>query len=402
LGINEIQNNINALLQNHWFTVLAIPSLGALGWFIKLFLERKLTGKPDAENIELLSKIADLKAKLDKDGTTLDELKSFRTKALSTSASIALTTAQQYTQAASQLVGDAESAEHDADWEQNLTQTDMNLLSSEKAAQADDELVAVVNSKIRELDGEDRTLFQNSQSAWQVFREMETKRESRHWEGGSIRPLMVNLRYEAITRERIAGLRSEGSTENSEELALKISKTPRNLLEHIVPGVPKGRVEDILGIPSLISGNQWYYRYKETQIQISFDDNDAANDVMAALLHDKVCSSSLANSVTDIPLGNLTLADVLAIDDQSGIEFRESMRTQEVYVCLRIGPPGAWTTFCFGALSVFSRAGLLQDIEFEWDREAQCLRTDPKDILINWMALPGSSFDVPYFDWFIK
>lgn len=402
MEIAGIQNAVNMLLQNDWVKVLALPFVGALGLFFKHLLERKLEGKPDAEHIAQLSQLADLKAKLDKDGTTLDELKSFRTKALGMSASIALTTAHQYTQAASQLVDDAESAEHDADWERNLTQTDMNLLSSEKAAQADDELAAVVNNKIRELDDEERILLQQSQSTWESFRELETKRESRHWQGGSIRPLMLNLRYEAITRERIASLSSEGQMEGPSELVVKITKTPRNLFDHVIPGVPKSRVQEILGTPSLISGNQWYYRYEETQVQISFGEDGAANDIMVALIRDQVFAIPIESFFADIPLGKLTLADVLAIDSQLRVEFRWSNRTQEVFVCSRIGPSGAWIPVCFGALSVFSRAGLLQDSQFEWDIEAECLRTDPQNILINWMALPGSSLDVPCFDWFIK
>ncbi|WP_175904534.1 lysozyme inhibitor LprI family protein [Burkholderia seminalis] len=206
MEIVEIQKSVNTLLQNDWVKILALPSLGGIYLFFKYLLERKIEGKPDAENISQLNELADLKEKLDKNGMTLEELQSFRAQALGKSASIAIVTAQQYTDAASQLVGDAEKAEHDPDWEQALTQTDMNLLSMKKATQADDELAAIINSKIRELDGDDRLLLQQSQSAWESFRETETTRESRRWEGGTIRPLMVNLRYEAITRERIAGL----------------------------------------------------------------------------------------------------------------------------------------------------------------------------------------------------
>lgn len=402
MEIVEIQKSVNTLLQNDWVKILALPSLGGIYLFFKYLLERKIEGKPDAENISQLNELADLKEKLDKNGMTLEELQSFRAQALGKSASIAIVTAQQYTDAASQLVGDAEKAEHDPDWEQALTQTDMNLLSMKKATQADDELAAIINSKIRELDGDDRLLLQQSQSAWESFRETETTRESRRWEGGTIRPLMVNLRYEAITRERIAGLSTEGKMEVNGDLVVKIHTTPKNLLQHIVPGVPKKRVQDILGTPSFVSANHSYYRYEETQVEISYNDEDIADDVIVILLHDQVYSGSSPAFFTDIPLGKLTLADILASDHQLEIEFRDSLRTQEVYVRGRSGPPGAWTYFCFGALSVFSGVGLLQETQFEWDKEAGCLRTDPKDILVNWMALPGSTLDAPYFDWFIK
>ncbi|OXJ10508.1 hypothetical protein CFB45_26670 [Burkholderia sp. HI2500] len=278
----------------------------------------------------------------------------------------------------------------------------MNILSMKKASQADDELTAIVTSKMREFDEEDRLLLQQSQSAWDAYRETETKRASRIWEGGTIRPLMVNLRYEAITRERIASLSAEGRMENTDDLVVEHVRTPRNLLQHIEPGVPKQRVYDTLGTPSFVSANFIYYRYEETQVEISFNDNDAVNHVIVALIQGQVYFGSSPGFVTDIPLGKLTLADVLEYDDQLMIEFRSSLRTQEIYVRGRIGPAGAWTYFCFGALSVFSGAGCLQDTQFEWDREANCLLTDPKDVLINWMALPGPSLEAPNFSWFIK
>lgn len=402
LGLAEIQKGVNTLLQNDWIKVLGLPLLGGSFLFFKYLIERKIEGKPDAEQIAQLSQLADLKAKLDKDGTTLEELQSFRAKALGTSASIAIVTAQQYTDAASKLVGDAESAENDPDWEKPLTQTDMNLLSMNKAAQADDELAAAVSNKLRELDDEDRLLLEQSQSAWESFRETETTRESRRWEGGTIKPLMVNLRYEAITRERIASLYAEGKMENTGELVVKFSTTPRNLFQHVFPGVPKNRVQEILGTPTFISSDFWHYRYEETQVEISFNDSGAIMDVIIALIHDQIYPGFSPAFLTDIPLGKLTLADILECDQQLTVEFRSGLRGEEIYVSGRSGPPGAWTYFCFGALSVYSGAGLLQDTQFEWDREANRLKTDPKKVLINWMAHPGSSLDAPSFEWFIK
>ncbi|MGH8532514.1 MAG: hypothetical protein ACREV1_07245, partial [Gammaproteobacteria bacterium] len=46
--------------------------------------------------------------------------------------------------------------------------------------------------------------------------------------------------------------------------------------------------------------------------------------------------------------------------------------------------------------------GNLQEVSFEWDHEGSRLITDPKDVLINWMALPASSIEAPFFSWFIK
>ena len=103
----EFQDALNALYQNDWFNFLALPALGGIIQGVRYLTQRKIEGKPDAERIEQLHKIADLKAKLDKDGTTLADLHSFRTEALGRSASAAIVTAQHFTNEASQLVNDA-------------------------------------------------------------------------------------------------------------------------------------------------------------------------------------------------------------------------------------------------------------------------------------------------------
>lgn len=120
---------------------------------------------------------------------------------------------------------------------------------------------------------------------------------------------------------------------------------------------------------------------------------------MIALCHGEIYSGY--NPVLDVPLGKLTLADILDVDPQASIGHRWSMRTEELIVHVRQGPPGAWEDYYFGALSVLSGAGSLQDVSFNWERETERLTTDPKDVLINWMGV-ASSLEGPYFSWYIK
>jgi hypothetical protein len=118
-----------------------------------------------------------------------------------------------------------------------------------------------------------------------------------------------------------------------------------------------------------------------------------------ALCHGQVYAGY--NPIVDIPLGKLKLADLLRIDPQATVEYRWSMRTEEIVVHLRTGPPGAWNDCYFGALSVSSGAGNLQSTFFEWDREGNRVVTDPQDVLINWTGLSSAS-EAPYFNWFIR
>lgn len=215
MNFAEIQNGLNALYQSDWFKYLALPVIAAVYKGITYIMKRKIERKPETEHIAHLHQLADLQAKLEKSGTTLADLQSFGAEALGRSAGIALVTAQHYTNAASQLIGDAEKANKDADWDHALTQMEMNDVAGRKAWKADEELADILSSHLPNLSEEERILLQAAQTSWGAFRDSEVKRESKKWEGGSIRPMMELLRHEALTRERIASLQAEFAEANA-------------------------------------------------------------------------------------------------------------------------------------------------------------------------------------------
>lgn len=404
---------LDTVLHSNWWPLL-LPVGYAVFRFVEYLLKRRVEGKPASEKIEQYSSLIDLKERLDKGGMTIGDLKKLRTQVLSDEADSALQVAERYAAVAQKLVSDADDIEQrsvtversefadNSDWGRELTQSDMNILSREKASEANNELTATILDLMQRLSSVNAAALQRSQGFWEAFREAEAERESHAWEGGSIRPLMVNAKYEAITRERIAALQGETMGPDGSELEPHRSKTPINIFEHVEPGVPKQRILDLLGTPTYIHGDRWYFRYDETQLEISFNEGNAVDDVVMALCQGCIYQGALPGHVIDVPFGRLTLADLLKQDSQMRVDFRSSMRTQEVFVQSRIGPPGAWTDYCYGALSVFNGAGNLQDTNFEWDHETERLVTNPKDVLINWIALSGSSLEAPSFSWFIK
>ena len=405
---------LDAVIHSNWWPLLLPVGYTAFR-FVEYLLKRRFEGKPASEKIEQYNHLADLQERLDKGGMTIGDLKKLRAQVFNDEADNALQVAERYTAVAQKLVSGAEDIEHknattenseladDADWGRKLTQLDMNILSQEKASEANNELTATILDLMQRLSPAKAAALQRSQDFWEAFREAEAERESQAWEGGSIRPLMVNAKYEVMTRERIAALQSETTGPDGSKLEANRRKTPINIFDHIEPGVPKQRVLDLLETPTYIHGDRWYYRYEETQLEISFnEEGNAVDAVIMALCHGYIYQGTLPGHVVDVPFGKLTLADLLKQDDQVQVEFRSSMRTQEIFVQGRVGPPGAWTDYCYGALAVFSGAGNLQETNFEWDHETEKLVTNPKDVLINWMALPGSSLDAPYLSWFIK
>jgi tRNA A-37 threonylcarbamoyl transferase component Bud32 len=187
-------------------------------------------------------------------------------------------------------------------------------------------------------------------------------------------------------------------------LRLEHPKTPLNLLDLVVPDLHRERVRGLLGPPDFVQADAWVYRYQETQVEVKFTESDSVKAVVIALCFDKKYYGSHPTAHTDQPLGELTLADVL--DDFNGIEdveYFESLRTKEVFLRGRWGPPGAWSYYACGSLLVLTGVGALAPVDFEWDLESGRLLTDPRNVRINWMAATSfSGDDVPGFNWFIK
>lgn len=188
-------------------------------------------------------------------------------------------------------------------------------------------------------------------------------------------------------------------------LRLEHSRTPLNFLDIITPGMHREHVRMLLGPPSAVQGDRWLFRYQETQIEICYTESEGVESVVVALCAGKKYHGSHPTAHTDRPLGELTLADLLegGYNQVEDVEYFEGLRTREVSVRSRWGPPGAWTYYAAGALDVFSGVGHLAPVEFEWDPVEGRLVTEPSKVMINWMALMSTySENVPGFNWFIK
>ena len=399
---------LEEVVSSQWGGWVILPLVYGIFRLGEYLLKRKVENKPETEKIGLYSQLADLQKKLVENKMSIGDLDNLRSQVLGKKAASAIMVASQYTDVATQLVKYVRGTDHppvkpsepgSEDWDRILTQADMNTLSAVKAQEADQELIALVLELMQRFSADEAEWLQKAQDQWQAFRQVEAEREAKAWEGGSIRPLLINAKFEAITRERIASLQGETTSPDGSELKPRRLNTPGNLLQHLVRGVPKARVSELVGTPTYIHEKRWLYRYIETQVELNFDETDSIADVVVALCQGEIYEGYY--SITDIPLGKLTLADILQIYPDITVEHRSSMRTEDVFVHVRIGPPGASEDYFFGALSVFSGVGSLQEVLFKWDREAEKLVTDPREILINWMGT-SSSLEAPSFRWFIR
>jgi len=176
--------------------------------------------------------------------------------------------------------------------------------------------------------------------------------------------------------------------------SIRLRKAPKNLLDHLKPSTSRDRVRELLGPPHQEVESHWFYRFADALVQVEFWSGGGAK-VIALGLVGKGKKHRFAVPICRKPLGQLTIADVLEEGDT--LRYRSSLRHEEMLVEVRLGPPGAWSNWTFGAMmAVGSRA--LRESYFEWDREAERLKTAQSLVLVNWVAVSSSS-DEAWFDW---
>ena len=175
--------------------------------------------------------------------------------------------------------------------------------------------------------------------------------------------------------------------------------TPVNLLEQIKPTVPAERVREWLGVPTYIYGNTWCYRYSDTQVEICFNTKDVVTSTVIARCHGQVYRGTGA-PWGDFELGLMSVSDLFEMGHTS-IDYRSSMRTAELVMPVRVGPPGAWSECFCGALLIHSGVGHLADVAFEWDREIGGMKSNPSETVFNWIGT-SSGMEPPMFSWFIE
>jgi len=177
--------------------------------------------------------------------------------------------------------------------------------------------------------------------------------------------------------------------------AIESLRTPANLFQHLAPGVSKDRVKEVLGSPHRTYSTTWAYRFIDAMVQIEFWENGGAKSIVLGItIHTP--KGGFAVPMLAKPIGSMTLADAME-EDEGQLEYRSSLRTEELVWVARIGPPGAWLYYTFGALSPLA-PGYLRESIFAWDRDEEKLKSNPSDVLLNWVGVSASGDEVR-LDW---
>ncbi len=342
--------------------------------------------------------IADLKEKLDKQKTTVGELKDFQQAVLGQKVEASTVQAAFWLRRGEELTKQQGEIE-DENWPEARTQAEMNAQAAERADEAQKQLIQTVLDVTAIRGKEFAASIQQSQDAWNTLVEVELEREAQAWEGGSIQPLMVSAKRESLIRERIATLKAELITPDGSTLEPKRSATPKNLLDHVVPAVPRARVEGWLGDPHFVYRDRYIYRFTDTQVEIGFNAQDAVSTITVALIHGETYEGTMG-SCGEFTLGELTLGDLVDRYGALPLDGFESMRTKNLWVHLRLGPAGAWEYYYFGALMAYS--GTMAETFFRYDEEKGKLLSDPHETIFNWIGLSETTHGAPDFDWQLK
>jgi hypothetical protein len=172
-----------------------------------------------------------------------------------------------------------------------------------------------------------------------------------------------------------------------------INSVPYDILNKIEPSSSKEKVQEILGAPHRIISNMWLYRFRKALIQVEFYENGAVKTVALALtIHSP--KRGFVVPMHSKPLGQIAFSDFGL--ELSRLRHRSSLRTSELLLETRAGPPGAWVNFTFGSLSPLAR-GMLADANIPHVVDGVDFSKAAK-LRINWVGISESSEEV-YFEW---
>lgn len=389
---------LNAALESSAFKLLIIPgALGLIG-LGRYFGRRKIEKTGESEEIRRARELVDLQRAMKEGGVSIEEINDLRQRLLEKPEKQAVATATYFIERAEYLHERPSLPLIDDDGV--LTQAEMNEQAAARFHQADEELTSLLVKKMAESADEEAAALQAAQDAWLQWRDAEASWESKSWEGGSIRPLMVATKLEALTRERIASLEvGERLEQDPGNLEVQHKPTPRDLAEHLEPGVTSARVRELIGAPHFISGNYWFYRFLETQVEIVFE-GEVIRDVTFAIIDGEKYQATLSE-VNEYMFGALTFGDLLAENPSLVIRHRTSARTHEVYTSIAVGIPGTYRSFYLGAIMPF-HGTRLHYTDFDWDFENQSPRGFPTNAIINWFGTTSRFDEEPMASWYIR
>ena len=384
---------LNAALESSTFKLLILPIGGCVYALGRYLGRRRIEKHGESEQIQRARELVDLQRAMRDGNVSVDDINNLRQRLLDKPANRAVATANYYIERAEYLRDQPASLMDDHG--DTLTQTEMNEQAFAMYARANNELASTVIEKVATYSPEEAHLFQQAQDAWLRWRDAESQWESKVWEGGSIRPLMVATRLEALTRERIATIQMSGNAEHDPDaLSAHYKQTPKDLPDHLSPGITGERVRQLLGVPHYIADEYWFYRYSDAQLQLKVE-GEVVAEFALVFIEGHVYETTL-EGVGPFRFGELTLDDLSQMYPPLEITHRFGARTGELCAEMPLGV--ANTQYFFGSISTDSGGRLLRasDAEDEPIDGPQA----PGRMRVNWLGRTQRD-EAPYIWWHI-
>jgi uncharacterized protein YecT (DUF1311 family) len=384
---------LNNALESAAFKVLIIPSIPAL-FAVGLYFGRRAVEKTgEVQKIRTTRDLLELRRAMAETNISIGDLNDLRQQIMGNHVRQDVATATFYLERAERLHD--EHSEPFSEQREPVTQADMNAQAFAMLKRADNELASVILEKMAGCSGEEAVSFQRAQTAWSVWRKAESEWESEVWEGGTIRPLMVATRLEALTRERIATIKITQDLERDPDtLVAPYRRTPKDLPDHLLPGITVDRVRQLIGVPHYIGDDYWFYRFQDAQLQLKIEDG-VVGDFAFVMIENEVFETIL-DGVGPFRFGELTFGDLRALYTHCELQNRFGARTNEFFVELPLGV--GYARYFFGSILTESGRNLLRAVD---DPNTEVESDEAKaEMRVNWFGRTGTS-DAPYIWWHI-
>lgn len=386
-------NWFSSALETAVFKLLLFPVACALFSAGKYFGRRAIEKTGENEKIKTIKELFELRQAMNEGNVSIDDLNDFRRQLLGKNVRQDVATATFYLERAEQLHGEHPDLLNAQDGP--ITQADMNDQAFVLLTRAENELASVILEKMAGRPAEELDLFQKAQRTWTTWKKAESEWESLVWEGGSIRPLMVAMRLEALTRERISTIKLAGDlTDGSDKLVNPYKRTPRDLPNHLAPGISGDRVRQLIGVPHYIGDDYWFYRFEDSQLQLRIE-GEVITEFAFMVIENEVFEVEL-EGIGPLRFGSLTWRDLESSCPAIELQNRFGARTNEYFAELHLGAQSA--RFFFGSIITESGGKLRRAVdESEFDFSDNKKRASMR---INWFGRSNSN-DAPYIWWHI-
>lgn len=170
---------------------------------------------------------------------------------------------------------------------------------------------------------------------------------------------------------------------------ISLKHAPENLFDHLPPGTSLARAREVLGTPHRVEGEWHSFAFCDAHVQIGSKDGDSIEWIAIVLpqIKRRARFPISVGAMGTILLGKSTLGDVLALDPDAKIKRDNSSKHWCFWSECFFGFSGLYRHYLFGVME----APCALPPEFEWDHENDCLKSEPRTVRLNWVAVSATS-----------